>query len=324
MATIPEIETLARGFMPSRIILTGVDLDLFGALGDDEETASRIAGRVGADPRAIEILCNALVALGLLTKREDRYRNTEESLRFLGAQSGSFRGGALRHMAGLWDSWSRLTEIVRTGRGGRNREFGRDQQIAFIQAMEHVSRTTAGTFASALDLSGVRRMLDMGGGPAAYSIAAARRNPALQAVVFDLPVPLEIAREAIREAGLSDRIQTKEGDFFRDEPGNGYDMVLLSAIIHSYDADHNLTLLKRANKALNSGGMMVIRDFLVDDSHTAPAQAAIFAINMLVNTERGRTYSFREVSSWLQQTGFTDVGLIDLDGRSQLVTARKE
>ena len=323
MLTVPEIDNIARGFMAARILLTGVELDLFGQLGESELNAQELADLLKTDPRGTEILCDALVSLDILTKEEGKYRNTPTSLKYLSSRSTRFRGGGLRHMAHLWQSWSRLTEVVQKG-GPELGPWSDEKREAFIQAMEHHAKGVAEQTVKVLDLSGAKRMLDMGGGPGAFAIALVKENSNLEAVVLDLPYALNIARKAIEEAGLSTRITLKEGDFFKDDLGGPYDMVLLSSIIHSMDEEENHFLLNRAKEALNPGGLLVIRDFLVDASHTEPQQAAVFAVNMLVNTRGGRTYSYEEISGWLKELGFLNIEWKDLDGPSKLVLGIKE
>ncbi|MEW6364780.1 MAG: methyltransferase [Acidobacteriota bacterium] len=322
MPTIPEIEALARGFMASRIVLTAVELDLFGVLGDVRMNARALGNALKADARGMERLADALVSLGILLKDGGEYRNTPESLEYLSSRSAQYRGGALRHMANLWKSWDRLTEVVRGGRA-QEASWSDAEQRAFIQAMEHGSKGIAEKLAATLDLSRARRVLDLGGGPGTFSIAMARRQPGLTAVVLDLPHALDVARVAVDEAGLSERVTLKEGDFFEDDLGSGYDLVLVSSIIHSFDEVENLRLLARARDAIEPGGQLAIRDFLIDPTHTRPPHAAIFAVNMLVNTRAGRTYSFPEVSDWLHQLGLVDIQLKNLDERSQLIAATK-
>ena len=323
MLTIPEIDNLARGFMASRIILTAVELDLFGVLGEAALNGEELARALSANPRAVEILANALVALDLLTKEEGRFHNSPTSLKYLSSQSVRFRGGGLHHMANLWRSWDRLTEVVKKG-GPSGIPWTDDTRKFFVQAMEHLGKGVAPQLAQALDLSKIKTALDLGGGPGTFAIALAKKQPDLRAVVLDLPYALEISRQAVSEAGLTDRITFKEGDFFKDDLGKDYDLVLMSSLIHSLDVEENLHVLGRVKEALNPGGLLVIRDFLVDESHTQPTQAAIFAVNMLVNTQGGRTYSFKEVSDWLKKLEFENIHHRDLDGRSQLVLANRK
>ncbi len=322
MLTNPEMDNLARGFMPARVLLSAVELDLFGHLGEESLTARSLAAKLGTDPRATEILADALTALDLLKKEEDLYRNTPTSFKYLASQSPRFRGGGLRHMANLWKSWSRLTEVVRTG-GPGPAPWKDEDRTAFIQAMEHHAKGVAEKMAQDLDLAWARSLLDLGGGPGSFAIALVKANPQLSATVLDLPYALAIAKSAVEEAGLEERVTLKEGDFFTADLGQGYDLILISSIIHSLDEAENRLLLKRAREALRPGGMIAIRDFLVDTTRTQPQQAALFAVNMLVNTRGGRTYHFEEISGWLKELGFLEIEESNLDGRSQIVLAKK-
>jgi cyclopropane fatty-acyl-phospholipid synthase-like methyltransferase len=162
-------------------------------------------------------------------------------------------------------------------------------------------------------------MLDVGGGSGAYSIAFAQANPALEAEVFDLPTVVPIAERHVDEAGLRARIRTRTGDLRTEAFGGGYDLVLVSAICHMLGPEENRDLFARIRKALVPGGRVVVQDFIVDDSGTAPTQAALFAVNMLVGTEAGGTYSEAEYTAWLQGAGFPTVRLVTLAGPSDLV-----
>jgi hypothetical protein len=153
---------LVNAWRESRIVLTAVELDLFSAIGDGA-TAAEVAARLAADPRGTGILLNALAALGLLEKRGDSFRNGQVAARFLCAGSPDDRRGALMHNAALWQRWSALTECVRTGRPASRAPRDEADTSAFIAAMHANSTQRAPALIAALDLSGVRRALDVGG-----------------------------------------------------------------------------------------------------------------------------------------------------------------
>jgi cyclopropane fatty-acyl-phospholipid synthase-like methyltransferase len=166
-------------------------------------------------------------------------------------------------------------------------------------------------------------MLDLGGGPGSYAIAFSKTYPYLKAVVFDQDEQaLRIAREDIIKERLEDRIHLKKGDFLKDDIGHDYDLVLLSSIIHAFGEEENIYLLSKVKKSLKDGGQVVIKDFILDESKTKPVSAATFAINMLVNTKNGRTYSFSEVKGWLNALGFKEIYNIALN-RSKLIIGKK-
>jgi predicted O-methyltransferase YrrM len=233
----------------------------------------------------------------------------------------------MMHAVYLWDRWSALSECVRQGRPpdlGR-RQRSPQQTEAFIAAMHANAAERAPALVRAVGAAQVRRMLDVGGGSGAYAIAFAKANPELQAVVLDRAEVLPIARRHIRAAGLSNRIRTQAGDLRRDELGEGFDLVLLSAICHMLSPEQNQDLLRRCWRALVSGGRVVIRDFVLDRSKTRPPRAALFSLNMLVNTDGGASYSREEYREWLKAAGFRGIRHIALaDPGSGLMLGTRE
>lgn len=303
------IETM-RGFQESRVLLTAVELDLFTAVGEGS-TAAAAAAKLATDPRATEALLNALVALGALSKQNGVFRNTSETSRFLVASSPQCARPGLMHTVHLWRTWSTLTECIRAGTAviqpgveGQQERWTR----AFIAAMHQRAIGNAGELVRAIGLDGVGRMLDVGGGSGAYAIAFAKASETLRADVFDLPSVVPLAQEYIREAGVADRVATRTGDMRRDDLGSGYDLALLSAICHMFSPEENLELFRRCYRALAPGGRLAIRDFIVDPSRTSPLFAVLFALNMLVGTKAGSTYTEEEYQRWLADAGFTRVG----------------
>jgi predicted O-methyltransferase YrrM len=319
MASIRE---LARGYRSSRIFLTAVELGVFSQLKTQQLTASQMAQRLNTDQRATEILLNALTGMGLLKKSGNLFANVKEVADLLIPESPHYQGGGFGHTADLWEAWSQLTEIVRSGRPFK-KEWTDEMRRDFALAMRQHARGTADRLAMLVDCSDVKYMLDLGGGPGSYAIAFAKQYPHLMAVVFDKDDhALRIAKEDILSQDLKDRVSVRKGDFFVDDIGSNYDLILLSSIIHAFGVEENISLLRKVAESLKDGGRVVIRDFILDESKTEPASAAIFAVNMLVNTQNGRSYSFSEVKGWLQSMGFVDIRRIPMD-RSELITGRK-
>jgi SAM-dependent methyltransferase len=316
-------QQLLRGFQASRVVLSAIELDLFTAVGEGA-TAAQIAARLGTAPRATETLLNALTALELLTLAGGLYRNSPFAASQLdGAGAGSGRA-AWMHTVNMWDSWSTLTDCVRAGTAVRRRkDRGPDWTGAFIAAMHRNASERAPQLVAAIGALPATRLLDVGGGPATYSIALARANPALTADVLDLPEVLPITRRHIEEAGLPDRIRTRAGDFTSDPLGSGYDLVLLSNVCHILPPEGNLDLLARARDALVEGGHAVIQDFILNDDRTGPLAAALFAVNMLVATEAGSSYSEAEYRDWLARAGLAEIRRVDLPGPASLIIARR-
>ncbi|MGO9640028.1 MAG: methyltransferase [Candidatus Acidiferrales bacterium] len=314
-----------RGFQESRAILTGIELNIFAAIGDGA-TASQVAAKIGTDARATEMLLNALAAMGLLTKTDGFFHATPVTARYFGGRSPNDARAGMMHTVHLWHRWSTLTECVRAGTSvtrGEATERDDDWTESFIAAMHHNARARAPQVVEAVGIKGSLRMLDVGGGSGAYSIAFAQANEMLEVELLDLPDVLPIARRHIEEAGLGHRIKTRPGDLRTDQLGQGFDLIFISAICHMLGPDGNRDLLKRCHAALTPKGRIVISDFVLEADKTAPKQAALFALNMLVGTRDGSSYSENEYAAWLREAGFQDVSRVRLPGPANLMVGTR-
>ena len=293
------IRDLWWGFWPSRVVLTANTYRIFDQL-ETPRTAAEVATLIGTDLRATELLLNALTALELVHKRGAVFRNARLAKRFLVSDAPHYMGDILGHADALWHNWSGLDEVMRTGMPHRQR---RDHG-SFIRGMHNIASLKAPGLMKLIGLRGVQTALDLGGGPGTYAMAMAKRG--VVATLFDLPETVAIAREIVAEAGV-DGIGFRAGDFHVDDIGSGYDLILISQIFHAYGPDECLGLLRKCRAAMNPGGRVVIQEFFVDRTLTAPLSGALFAINMLVNTERGRCYSPPEMRRWLAEAGFSEI-----------------
>lgn len=311
-----EIRKLWSNFQSSRVLITANNYRVFDRL-ERPKTAGRIAGEIGTDRRATEILLDALVGMGLLRKQKNTYRNTKSTSRFLVSSSLYYQGDIIKHVDGLWDRWSDLDRIVKAGKPSRRARNHR----SFILGMHNIAVTKAKEVVSGVGLRGVKRVLDLGSGPGTYSMEMAGNG--VSVTLFDLPETIKIARDVVSrsKSGTGD-IAFMDGDFLRDDIGSGYDLILISQIVHMFSEKVNMTLLRKCRKALNANGRVVVHDFLINDAHTIPSWSALFAINMLVSTEGGRTYSPNDIKGWFLKTGFRSVRKrLIVDG--VLVSARK-
>lgn len=313
------VETV-RGFWASRILLTAIELDIFNAVGDGN-SAGDVAQRAGTDANATATLLHALVSMGLLSQQNGNFHNTPTTARFLTKASPDDARAGLLHQASLWERWSHLTECVRHGAKPSQQRTPEDTR-AFIAAMDRNSRERTGAVVKAVG-NGARRMLDLGGGSAAYSIAFAKAFPDLQAVVLDLPEVTAMAAAHVQDAQFHNRIKVQAGDMLTAPLGEGYDLVLLSAIAHMFSPEQNASLCKRAHAALTPNGRIVIQDFILDPTRTRPRLGALFAVNMLVSTNGGNCYTEQEYSGWLQQAGFKDIHKVTLPGPAGLMMATR-
>jgi predicted O-methyltransferase YrrM len=312
--TFDELAERARSFQESRVLLSAIELDIFTAVGEGA-SARGVSDKLSTDFRATEMLLNALAALGALVKNEGVFKNLPDIARRLTGSSPEDARAALMHTVHLWERWSTLTECVRTGAAQDFQEIGARGESwidAFIAAMHRNASARAPHLVEVIGARGVRRMLDVGGGSAAYSIAFAQADPDLRAEVFDLPPVLPIAQGHIARAGLSDRVGTRAGDLRKDAFGAGYDLVFISAICHMLGPEENGDLFRRSFQALAPGGRIVVQDFILEPDKTAPQAAALFSLNMLVGTQKGASYSEQEYAQWLREAGFQEVRRIRL------------
>ncbi len=316
-----DLAQTLRAFQESRVLLTAIELNLFTAVGPGG-AAGEVSSKLGTDARATEMLMNALVAMGLLSKQDGTFRNTPVTARYFVESSADNARPATMHTVHLWRRWSTLTECVRAGTAVAQeemRERGEEWTRAFIAAMHRNAGERAAQVVEAVGTEGVKRMLDVGGGSGAYSIAFARASEELHAELLDLETVIPIAQSHIDKAGLADRIKTRAGDLRAGALGEGCDLVFVSAICHMLSPEENRDLLQRCRAALAPRGRVAIQDFILEPDKTAPKTAALFALNMLVGTRAGSSYSEPEYATWLRAAGFDDVRRVRLPGPSGLM-----
>jgi predicted O-methyltransferase YrrM len=320
-----RIRELSWGYRPAILILSANRLRLFDALSGRPMTPAGIAHRLGLDERALTIVLDALVSLGLVIKRGGTYRCGAAVKDLLVSGGSRFQGNILDHRFNVLERWMHLPFVLEEGGPA---EFARPKRSPaqwrhFILGMEDIARESIAPFLRAFDLGGRRRLLDLGGGPGTYTIALCRRYRRLEAVLFDLPDTIPIARTQIREAGLEDRIKTVTGDYLADDIGRGFDAVLLSNIVHSLSLTEFLALARKVHLALDDGGIIAVREFRLDESRTSPPASALFAVNMLVSTDGGNCYTASEIEKTIRRAGFTGLSTIAVTPLANLYIGTK-
>ena len=322
-----ELRERVVAFQKSRIMLTAYELDIFTFIGEKSYPSESISTALNLNKNATERLLNALVALNLMEKKDEQYSNSKDSLMFLSKNSPAYMGG-LMHTNHLWNTWSHLTEVVKTGKAAHHDEInarGEEWLEAFINAMHDRGKKQAPDQLKNIDLQHVNSVLDVGGGSGCFSMEFIKRKPDLKAAIFDLPNVIPLSKKIIQKEGFSGKIDHYGGDYRSDELPKGFDLVFLSAIIHSNSAETNQALVKKCYSSLNTDGKIVIQDWIMNDAKTEPVQGAIFSINMLVGVEGGDCYSENEVSTWMRKTGFIDIRRVVLEaGISQMIGVKKE
>jgi predicted O-methyltransferase YrrM len=315
--TPENILEAGRTFWLSRPILAAAELGFFAALAEKPGTTESLTERLNTNPRATGMLLDALAALRLLDKANGSYSVPEGLVPFLSEDSEETILPMLRHHSHIFRRWAELPDVVRTGKPAKTPDEERPlhEMKAFIGAMDVVGRMQAAKTVARVDTNGRRRILDVGGASGTYTIAFLRRNPDMRGTIFDLPLVIDLARERLSEEGFRDRVDLVPGNFYEDPLPGGYDLVLISAIIHQNSREQNRDLYRKAYEALEPGGKIVVRDHVMDESRTTPVGGALFAINMLVATPGGGTYTFDEIREDLESAGFGNVRQLEEDER---------
>ncbi len=324
-----ELNRLSSGFILSRIIQVAVTTGIFDKIEARGTTSEEVASCINTSPRATELFLNALVAIRLLSKESGKYFNTAISRTYLVKNSPKYFGGMIVFEHNLWDMWGKLEESVRTGMPSRKPDMFQnteDETEKFILAMHSLvkARGDAEVVSHLLDLGWANSLIDIGSGPGTYPIEFIKKYPQLAITIFDLPGTLRVTRKVLEEEHMIGQISLFEGDYRKTKIPDGFDVAFLSNIIHSEDETTNQDLMKNIYEALNTGGLLVIKDHILNEDLTSPAVGAIFSITMLLATN-GRDYSFKEVSRWLEKAGFKYIEWKQLSNtlESSLITARK-
>jgi hypothetical protein len=325
-----QLMGLASGHVVARIVQSAVELKIFDAVEARPLSASGAASTLQLDAQALELLLNALTAVGLLDKHGEIYALTEISRQYLLRSSPHYVGAMIDFDAMLWRTWEKLPEAIRTGLPTRPPNMYQADPVEteiFINAMDSLVKARGDTevLANAIDWSNIGTLLDVGSGPATYPIALCRKFSHLRTAVVDLPGTLKITRKFVAGANLAARIELIPADYRSDPISGTYDAILLSNIIHGENAGANATLIRKLAANLNPRGRLIVKDHILDNSRAAPAVGAIFSLLMLLTTDGGRCYSFAEIAAWMKQAGLNRVEQIDLPAplTSSLVIASK-
>ncbi len=294
--------------------MTAVKLGIFTRLARAPVSAETLANEHGGDARAFGVFLNALSGLGLVEKRDGQFVNAPFAARHLAQGGEDYRGHQLVVDQLWWDLWGRLEETLISGTS----VVAEPVFASSSEAVEHLllglhrdALRIALALAERLPLHGREELLDVGGGAGTYSLAFCRRFPKLRATVYDLPTAARLARSTVKEAGMSDRIQVIEGNFLKDALPRSYDVAFMSNVIHGNGPEENRDLVRRMADCLTPGGIVVVRDILMNDELTRPAFGSVFAVNMLLHTPQGRCYAQSEIIEWLRDAGFVEVEIVE-------------
>ena len=328
--TPERIMQMAWGYAPTLILEAAIRNKVFDTLDAGPKTIEEVATATGASPRGLRGIMNALVGVELLKKNGDRFELTPESAAFLVTTRPSYMGGMVAHFSQqLIPNWLHLSDVVATGKPASTVNQADGGEAFFQELVSNIfpmSYAPAKALAAHLALgeSGPQvRVLDLGAGSGVWSIAIAQSSPRVTVTAVDWPGVLPITKKTADRIGVGDRYTLVPGDLGSVDFGTGHNVVTIGHILHSEGVERSKKLLRKCFDALAPGGTIAIQEFLVNADRTGPTMGLIFAVNMLVNTDSGDTWSFEEISGWLKEAGFTNPRLLESPGPSPLILATK-
>ena len=304
-----ELLELSGYFWKTGTLHAAVKLDVFTCLGGEQLSSKEVSDRLAASSKGVERLLNALVAMELLTKADDKYANTSSAKEFLSKDSPKYLGNIIMHHHHLVESWSRLDQSVQSGQAIRERStFSNEEwRESFLMGMFNMAMNLAPMLVPKIDISSCRHLLDLGGGPGTYAIHFCRHHPQLKATVFDLPTTRPFAEKTIERFDLSDRIDFRDGNYLEDDIAGRFDAAWLSHILHGEGPEECKKIIQKAAAALEQGGILIIHEFILDNSMDGPLFPALFSLNMLLGTDSGQAYSEQQLMDMLAAAGAKDI-----------------
>jgi ubiquinone/menaquinone biosynthesis C-methylase UbiE len=328
--TPERIMQFAWGYVPPLVLEAAIRHRVFDVLDGGPKTISEVREATGASERGLVAIMNALVGMDFLAKEHGRFSLTPESSAFLVSTKPGFHGGMIRHCSEqLIPKWLHLNKVVETGRPEKavnQEETGADFFQQFVNDILPLSYPAAQSLSRHLLANGAGpevRVLDLAAGSGVWGIAMAQGAEKVSVTAVDWPEVIPVTRETVGRFGLADRFSFIAGDLLQVDFGSGHTIATLGHILHSEGEERSRALLKKTFGALAPGGTIAIAEFLVNEDRTGPLNGLFFAVNMLVNTDTGDTYSLKEIGSWLKEAGFTQVRTLESPGPSPLVLATK-
>ena len=300
---------LATAYWGSATLVACVRLRLPTLLAAGPATAEEVSQRAGTDPVATDALLAAMSNVGLCTKGADgRFANTPMAEAFLVEGRPGFLGPALLYNGDVFPLWAKLDEVVRSGKVSESPDqyLGADDERTrnFVYGMHHRALGVGRAVAAVVDLSGRKRLADVGGGPGTYSALLAQKTPGLTAEVLDLPGVVTFAREIVAQLGASGSVTCTPFDYTRDALPGRYDAFLISGVLHREQPDGVRRIFRKVADAAEPGAVLWLSDVMLDDDRVGPLFGAMFQLNMRVLSHGGRCHAVAEQRAWLDEVGF--------------------
>lgn len=304
-----QLLEISGNYWESCTLHAGVKLDLFTVIGGNQLTSEEIAQKLNVDKRGVTMLLNAFSAMNLLVKKDDKYSNTPASASLLSKDSPRYIGYIIMHHHQMVDSWSKLDRAVKTGTPVRTRaSYGSEEwRENFLMGMFNMAMKLAPRLVTIIDLSKRRHLLDLGGGLGTYAIHFCLKNPKLKATIFDLSTTGSFASKTIEKFGLADRIDFMEGNYLEEDIEGVYDVAWLSHVFHGEGPEDCQKIIQKTVSVLEPGGMIIVHDFILNNSMDGPLFPALFSLNMLLGTARGQAYSEGQIRDMLADAGVKEL-----------------
>lgn len=309
--SVQGIVELASAFYGSAVLFSALENNVFTLVDTLGESATldKLADADGADRRGLGLLLDACVAVGILAKDADVYRNTRAGALALVAGSKMDLSRAVLYNRDVYPAWGKLTGLVKSGKPVEAPEIhlgddpGRTRR--FVLSMRGRAMAIGQSVIPMLNLSDCTSLLDLAGGPGTYAVLMAQANPGLRCTTVDLPAVSAVAAECVAEAGMTDRVTCLPGDYHADTyPAGAYDAVTIFGALHQESPENIVAILRRAHAALKPDGRLFVLDMMTDATHAHPAFSALFAVNMALTTQNGWVFSDTELKQWMTQAGF--------------------
>jgi len=296
-----------------------VQLDVFTAIGEQQFPAGDIAKKLNVNQEGVVRLLNALTALNLLKKENDFFSNTRASKTFLSKDSPGYIGYMISHHHHLVESWSKLDQAVQTGTPVRERgsHTSSEWRESFLMGMFNMAMSMAPMVVDKIDLSGRSHLLDLGGGPGTYAIHFCMKNPKLKGTVYDLPTTRPFAEKTIEKFDLTDRIDFSDGNYVNEGIDGVYDVAWLSHILHGESQQDCQRIIQKAVSVLKPGGMIIVHDFILNNSMDGPLFPALFSLNMFLGTSGGQSYSEKQINGMLSEAGVKQIRRLSFQGPTE-------
>ena len=304
-----RVMDVASAYWNSCVLHAANRLDIFNLLDGKEKDLDALTRETGADRRCLGALLSALVAIDFLDRDGDVFRNNKFSQTFLAQSSKFYQGGIVFMFENWYQAWGGLYNTVKTGKPSAlmHKEYSDEETRNYMMGMHNRALSQSGVLTSMFDLTGKKKLMDVGCGPATFAVKFCQRYPGLKAVAMDRPQNLKIAKQIVDQFIMQDTVELKPGDYNTDSLGSGNDAMLLSSMTNQESPETLKKLLKKCYDSMNKDGVIMIQEQLLHADKKGPRLAAMIGVNQIINTELGTSYSSEEMEVILREVGFVDV-----------------